>query len=133
MRRYSGYLTLAAAGLFVLPATQVLAFTADQVAAGRMSYEVNCSSCHGLDLGVLRTAQLSGAEFMAKWQGRSTSELLSQLRATMPPDNIGGLAESDYLSVIAYILQVNGAAADTTALTAAAGVPKIEGSTTLFF
>ena len=123
MRRYSGYLTLAAAGLFVLPATQVLAFTADQVAAGRMSYEVNCSSCHGLDLGVLRTAQLSGAEFMAKWQGRSTSELLSQLRATMPPDNIGGLAESDYLSVIAYILQVNGAAADTTALTAAAGVP----------
>jgi alcohol dehydrogenase (cytochrome c) len=121
MSRNSGYLGLVAAGLLVLPLTSALAFTAEQAAAGRASYEENCSSCHGLDLGVLRTAQLSGPEFMGKWQGKSTNELLAQLRATMPPDNIGGLTDESYLAVIAYILQVNGGAPDTRTLTASTG------------
>jgi alcohol dehydrogenase (cytochrome c) len=60
---------------------------------------------------------------MSRWQNRTTGELLTQLRATMPPDNIGGLTEQTYLNVIAYILQANGQQPDAQALTAAAAVP----------
>jgi len=110
MSRSSRYLPLAAASILALHVTPALPFTAEQAAAGRASYEQHCTACHGLDLRVLRTAQLEGPEFMSRWQSRNTNELLAQLRATMPPDNVG---------VIAYILQANGSAAGAEPLTAA--------------
>jgi PQQ-dependent dehydrogenase (methanol/ethanol family) len=123
MSRFRRSLPLAAAGGLALHLTPALPFTVEQAAAGRASFEQSCVACHGADLMVLRTAQLAGPEFMARWQARTTTELLAQLRATMPPDNVGGLPEDTYLGIIAYILQVNGRPASEEALTAASAAP----------
>jgi PQQ-dependent dehydrogenase (methanol/ethanol family) len=122
MKRSSRLPLLALAGVCVLEAPSALAFTTEQAATGRASYEEHCSMCHGLDLNVLRTAQLGSQEFRSRWQNRTTNDLLAQLKAAMPPDNIGGLPEQTYLSVIAYILQVNGATASNEPLTASSAV-----------
>jgi len=114
---------LAVAGALAFEISSAWAFTPEQAAAGRAGYVEHCSACHGLDLKVLRTAQLAGAEFMDRWQTRTTGDLLAQLKAAMPPDNIGGLPEDTYLGIIAYILQVNGRSATDELLTAAAAVP----------
>jgi alcohol dehydrogenase (cytochrome c) len=76
--------------------------------------------CHGADLRSLPNAVLAPPEFTSRWTGRTTSDLLVQLRATMPPEGAGSLPESTYLGVIAFLLQANGIAADTKELTAAA-------------
>jgi alcohol dehydrogenase (cytochrome c) len=119
MSRSNRYLELAAAGSLAFHLTPALPFTAEQAEAGRSGYEQHCAACHGADLVLLPTAQLVGPEFLSRWQNRGTNELLSQLRATMPPEGPGALPEETYVDVIAYMLQANGAATDTQRLTAA--------------
>ena len=86
MAQLKRYLQVAAACSLALHVFPAWSFTLEQAAAGRSSFEQNCAACHGADLQVLRTAQLAGPEFMTRWQSRTTTELLAQLRATMPPD-----------------------------------------------
>src|SRR5690606_34598022 len=94
-----------AAALYALGAQ---AQTAEQATAGRTAYTQYCAACHGADLRLLPNARLAGPEFMARWQGRSTGELLQQLRATMPPEGQNTLAEAVYVDIIAYLLDANG-------------------------
>ena len=84
---------LLAAVVALLPAQLATAFTAEQAATGRASYEQFCVACHGADLRMLPTAPLAGQEFAAKWRTRSTNDLLAQLRTTMPPESPGSLGE----------------------------------------
>ncbi|HVS24966.1 MAG TPA: PQQ-binding-like beta-propeller repeat protein, partial [Gammaproteobacteria bacterium] len=100
--------------------TSAHAFTADQVAAGRAAFQQYCATCHGADMRQLPNAILAPPEFTGRWQGRTTSDLLVQLRATMPPEGAGSLPESTYLGVVAYLLSANGFAASAEPLTAAA-------------
>ena len=102
-----------------LPALLAAALTAEQAAAGRVTFEQNCVPCHGATLRQQPSAILAGPEFVAKWGERTTGELLAWAGATMPPDRPGGLSQGEYLGVIAYILQSNGGAASAQALTAA--------------
>ena len=111
-------LRLAAASCVALHASPALSFTAEQAAAGRASYEQHCQVCHGSDLRALPNALLAGPEFVGKWSNRGANELVSQVRATMPPEGPGALPEETYLDVVAFLLQANGAAADTERLTA---------------
>jgi alcohol dehydrogenase (cytochrome c) len=97
------------------------AFTAEQAAAGRASYEQFCQACHGADLRTLPTAPLVGDDFAAKWRTRSTNDLLAQLRTTMPPESPGSLGEQGYLGVIAYLQERNGTQASEEPLRAASG------------
>ena len=39
--------------------------------------------------------------------GRPLAELFSYLKSNMPQDNPGSLADDDYASVVAFILQLN--------------------------
>ena len=97
-------------------------FTAEQAAAGRAAYQANCASCHVADLGGRNEApQLAGADFMNSWRTRTAQDLFEFIQATMPP---GGspLSPDAYLSIAAYILQQNGAAAGGQALTATTAV-----------
>src|SRR5690606_11628676 len=105
------FLAPAAAGVLALNAAPVWSITAEQTEAGRADYQQHCAMCHGADLRLLPTAPLVGPEFVSRWRGRSTNELLAQLRATMPPEGAGALAEETYVNVIAYLLAQNGAAA----------------------
>ena len=118
MMRWS-FLPLAVALVIVLPAEHASAFTAEQAAAGRTSYGQVCVACHGADLQTLPNARLVGPDFASRWQNRGVNELLSQVRATMPPEGPGALPENIYLNVLAYILQQNGAGAGTERLTTA--------------
>jgi alcohol dehydrogenase (cytochrome c) len=86
-------------------------FTAEQAAAGQAAFQANCAACHGAD------RPLVGATFNATFATRTTRDLLSQIRATMPPTNPGGLPDTTYINIAAYLLQANGRAAGTQPLT----------------
>jgi alcohol dehydrogenase (cytochrome c) len=98
-------------------------YTAAQATAGRATYQANCSSCHGADLGGLNSASaLAGGLFMSSWGDRTPSDLVTFLEGAMPPGNPGSLGEQAYVNVTAFILDFNGAHAGNQALTAASKV-----------
>ena len=98
-------------------------FSAEQAAAGRAAYDASCASCHVADLGGRNEApQLAGSDFMNVWRTQGVDALFGFIRSTMPP---GGarLSDDQYLSIVAYILQSNGAAAGAQPLVASTNVP----------
>ena len=122
-------IALASCGLVILAGQQapaVGAYTAAQAAAGRTAYQAQCSSCHQPDLrGQGDAAPLTGAEFMGAWGRRSPRELLTFMQLTMPPTRPGGLSQDEYVNIVAFVLQSNGAPAGNQPLettTAAAEV-----------
>ena len=93
-------------------------FTAQQAAAGKVAYAKNCASCHMPDLsGNNEIPPLAGEAFKGTWGTRSTEDLFDYMSAAMP---YGGpsLTTETYTLIAAYILQSNGAAAGTEALSA---------------
>jgi mono/diheme cytochrome c family protein len=85
-------------------------FTAAQAEAGRTAYQTTCASCHSGDLGGNGEApELAGSSFMGSWRSQTTQDLFKYVQG-MPP---GGphLAADEYVPIVAYILQQNGAAA----------------------
>src|SRR5207237_1784511 len=94
-------------------------YTAQQAASGRAVYQANCAMCHQQDLsGSGDAPTLRGSEFTTNWGPRTTRELLSFLQLTMPPARQGALSQDEYLSILAFILQSNGARPGNQALTA---------------
>ena len=87
-----------------------VAFTHAQADAGSQVYVRSCASCHGprLDDGV--ALPLAGPAFLQKWSApdRSLDDLWFVMRNTMPKNAGGTLPPSDYLAVLAYILERNG-------------------------
>ena len=86
-------------------------FTAEQATSGKAAYAKHCASCHLPDLsGSNEIPALGGKPFKDAWGARTTKELLDYMSAAMP---YGGpsLEVDTYLSILAYILQSNGAAA----------------------
>jgi mono/diheme cytochrome c family protein len=97
-------------------------FTAEQAAAGKTTFTKVCASCHLADLaGNDDAPALAGPQFQAMWKTRSTKELLDYMAGAMPP---GGstLNAADYASIVAYVLERNGAAAGSQMLTATTAV-----------
>jgi alcohol dehydrogenase (cytochrome c) len=97
-------------------------YTAAQAEAGRTAYNASCASCHVSDLGGRNDApQLAGPDFMNVWRTRGVDALFGLIRSTMPP---GGarLSDDQYLAIVAYILQQNGAAAGIQPVAAATTV-----------
>ena len=93
--------------------------TAQQANAGRAAYQANCASCHLPDLsGQGDAAPLRGSAFQGAWDARTTKELLSYMQLTMPPQRPGALSGQEYVDIVAFILQQNGAAAGNQAFTA---------------
>jgi mono/diheme cytochrome c family protein len=99
----------------VQPAAAV--FTAVQATEGRTTYQAHCASCHAGDLGGRDDAPaLTGDGFLATWGGRTTTELFDFVRTTMPPDG-ASLTPEQYLTIVAHVLQQNGASAGEQPLT----------------
>src|ERR1700735_1756629 len=85
-------------------------YTAQQAASGRTMYQSNCAICHVADLGGRNEApQLAGGNFVGEWGDRTTSDLVSFIESTMPPNNPRGLVDEAFLSIAAFILEANGA------------------------
>jgi PQQ-dependent dehydrogenase (methanol/ethanol family) len=95
-------------------------FTAEQATSGRAMYQTTCASCHQANLqGAFEAPPLAGANFMNTWRNRPVSELFNRIRTSMPISNPGSLSDQDTASLVAFILQANGATAGTQALTPA--------------
>jgi hypothetical protein len=68
-------------------------YTAAQATSGRAAYAANCSSCHAPDLSGREGPPLAGANFMSQWGAKTTGELISFMRLTMPPGAAASLPD----------------------------------------
>src|SRR5271156_3350296 len=83
-------------------------FTAAQANEGQSGYNQNCAGCHGRNLDDGEFAPpVKGSAFRQQWSGKSVGELFNYVSAKMPPGNAGGLGDSVYRQVTAFILQSN--------------------------
>ena len=76
-------------------------YTASQASKGNTLYAFNCVSCH-------TPASHAGPAFVAKWDGRTVSELFEYIRSSMPKSDPGSLTRKEYIQVLAYLLKMNG-------------------------
>lgn len=88
-------------------------FTADQASAGAADYAQNCAMCHGAALNGGGGPALTGSGFTS---GSTVSEVFGTLAQQMPATNPGGLTHTQYEDLMAYILQKNGDAPGSAAL-----------------
>ena len=88
-----------------------------QADRGQSDYGWYCRRCHGEDLtgsgNVLR-----GGKFMDHWREDNLKNLFSTLKNTMPRGAPRSLDDSEYLDIIAYLLQVNAFPSGSEELTA---------------
>jgi len=125
MGAFAAAITLVALGAAGLWASHAVAqtrpgpFTDAQAQGGQAIYSSRCASCH--EAGG-ETIRLIGAGFIESWRTRSTKELYTRIKTTMPFSNPGSLSDAEAASVVAYILKSNGAAVGTAALTPATDV-----------
>lgn len=92
-------------------------FTAVQAAAGRGAYDAYCAVCHGTTLtNGAYGLPLAGEYFATRWSGRSVAALFAKSHDTMPPAAPASLPRASYAGIVAYILEVNGAATGDVAL-----------------
>ena len=98
--------------------------TAAQAASGRAIYERECAVCHQANLqGSFEAPQLAGESFLRFWADLSPADLLVRISGSMPPGEEGSLTDEEYLDVVAYLLEANGAPAGGMALTQSTAVP----------
>ena len=83
-------------------------YTSAQAQNGHRAFDNNCASCHQADLaGRNEAPPLAGTAFFDVWRNRTTRDLFEFIQGSMPP---GGpsLDAQTYLTITAYILEVNG-------------------------
>ena len=91
-------------------AQTLTSFTAAQADAGRAAYATNCMGCHQANLaGEGDALPLAGQTFFAAWGKRTTADLYNTIRNSMPYGKPGSLDVKTYASLVAFILQSNGA------------------------
>ena len=80
-------------------------YSAAQAKRGESTYEQNCVSCHGANLGGSEGGPaLIGVEFDARWDGSKLSELFKLMKETMPQSAPGSLVDRQYSDVLSFIL-----------------------------
>jgi S-disulfanyl-L-cysteine oxidoreductase SoxD len=115
-QRYFTRLTRTAAAV-IITAAPALAhagcapgmYTAAQAGAGQTVYNSQCASCHSADLTGASGPPLTGAKFVSylNFTKITGAELESFIASQMPYNQPGSLKATDYLSVFAYLLNVN--------------------------
>jgi alcohol dehydrogenase (cytochrome c) len=82
-------------------------FSPAQADLGERVYAQHCSGCHSADNYV-------GQAFQTRWGSLTLGDAFSDLSVTMPPSNPGGLAQEEYVGIIAYLLRETGYSAGDT-------------------
>ena len=81
-------------------------YTDAQASRGASVFSATCAVCHGDDLsGSEMGPGLAGGSFLEFWDGLSLGDLYQVMSISMPQDNPGSLEISQYVDVIAYMLQ----------------------------
>jgi mono/diheme cytochrome c family protein len=82
-------------------------YTNAQASRGDALYAANCAQCHLPDMGGKEPApQLAGDQFLSRWLTRSVGDLYQKV-TTMPAGKPGSLKPSEYIDLVALILQAN--------------------------
>jgi polar amino acid transport system substrate-binding protein len=97
------------------PSSPTAHFTADQVSRGRLTYAIQCSLCHGADLGGNYAPALAGSASNIPWL--PPGFVYGYSSVYMPAGNAGGLKQQDYVNITAFLMQQNGRHPDSTPLT----------------
>ena len=83
-------------------------YTEEQSKRGQPAYKKHCASCHGEQLtGGEDSPPLTGAAFLATWNGLTLGDLFERIRTTMPQDHPGRLSRQQNADILAYVLSVN--------------------------
>jgi mono/diheme cytochrome c family protein len=88
-----------------------LTYSDSQAVRGRQWFESACQSCH-------EVKDMTSPDFKVKWAGRTAFDLFEIISTTMPEEEPGTLAHRTYVDIVAYLMQLNGIPAGTTALAA---------------
>ena len=84
-------------------------FSQDQVDSGRKNFAESCAECHNKDLSGVSAPPLAGKAFAGKWDSKTTADLYTFIRTTMPMCQGGILGNSTYADIVAFLLWANGA------------------------
>lgn len=76
-------------------------YTSAQAQRGREVFTTICAACHGM-------AEFRGPLFRQTWMTRPIGDFYQHISTAMPQDQPGSLTPEQYLSVVAYVLQLNG-------------------------
>ncbi len=83
-------------------------YTGDQVKRGQPQYNRHCASCHGEQLtGGEDSPPLTGAAFLANWNGLTVGDLFERIRVSMPQDRPGRLTRQQNADILAFVLSAN--------------------------
>ena len=91
-------------------------FTPEQAQRGQTLYTEQCAACHAESLGGGLGPPLSGDMFLGVWGSLPLSDLVSKIHNTMPENEPGRLTRQEAVTLVSYMLQVNGFPAGTVGL-----------------
>ncbi len=88
-------------------------YTIEQGKRGRVHYGALCASCHVGDLSGTLAADagappLRGTPFVTSMEKKGLAAVFDYMKTTMPADDPGFLDDSEYLEILAYLLEANG-------------------------
>lgn len=101
-------LALVAGGTSILSAATPgrITYTAAQATQGRTIYYGKCALCHGANLEGISGPALKGPNSNLALQ--TVGAVYTYTTVQMPVGNAGGLSKSDYVKLLAFVLQNNG-------------------------
>jgi len=83
-----------------------------QATNGQDTFNAQCASCHGIDLGGRDELEpLTGAAFATSWFDGPVGDLYDFIRRQKPTGNPRSLTDDQYVNIVAYLLRRNGFAA----------------------
>lgn len=83
-------------------------YSQEQADRGRALYARECAACHGAELsGGEEAPPLTGAAFLANWNGLTVGDLFERIRVSMPEGKPGSLSRQTNADILAYILGAN--------------------------
>ena len=94
-------------------------YTKAQADGAKEQYEKICAECHAFTVAAKKKPKdkpLGEDPFFEEWTGRPLSELVSLIHLTMPDDGSADVSEDEAINLVAYILQQNGFAPGSAAL-----------------
>ena len=85
-------------------------FTTEQADRGEDVFMRICIDCH-------LPEEFVDGRYLLSWEGQPLADMFEYVRDNMPEDNPGSLRNREYLSVLTYILKINGIPAGSRDLT----------------
>lgn len=95
-------------------------YTKAQADGARAQFDKICADCHPFTVAAKKKPKdkpLGDEPFFEEWSGRPLTELITLIALTMPNDGSVAVTEKEATDLVAYMLQQNGFAAGSTALT----------------